>query len=359
MSNENHINRRGVLMVPLMTAFLPLLSSSPIMAQTTHRKIILDVDTGVDDAAAILIANIAPSIELLGITTVNGNTNIYNATRNSLFIKHKFSINAPVIKGADKPINGIYVEDKKFHGKDGLGDAYDMSATNVSIPNITAHDFILKTVNDNPGDVTIVSVGPSTNLALAIQKDPSFVKNVHSVVIMGGAAGFNGQMGNVSPVAEFNIFTDPEASDIVMAADWPLTMVGLDVTYSAPTYDSYFDELIKSAGEAGQFLKNINQYYINSYEKDRGVRASNQHDSMALMYLLHPEIFTTRRGKIKVSTESVFSRGQTIFCPENHSFASQEGWLERPVHQACATVNSDAFLNLFRRYINMYKNKEI
>ncbi|MEZ5756871.1 MAG: nucleoside hydrolase [Emcibacteraceae bacterium] len=356
MTQNNNINRRGVLMAPLMAALLPLLSSAPAIAQGARRKIILDVDTGVDDAAAILIANIAPSVELLGITSVNGNTNINNATRNSVFIKQKFNIKAPVLKGADKPINGIYVEDKKFHGKDGLGDAYDMSATDLSVPKITAHEFIIKTVNENPGEVTIVSVGPSTNLALAIQKEPDFVKKVHSVVIMGGAAGFNGQMGNVSPVAEFNIFTDPEASDIVMEADWPLTMVGLDVTYSAPTYDSYFDELVKSASEAGQFIKNINQYYINSYEKDRGVRASNQHDSMALMYLLHPEIFTTRRGKIKVSTESAFSRGQTIFCPEEHSFASQEGWRERPVHQACATVNSDAFLNLFRQYINMYRN---
>mgnify|MGYP000176861926 FL=1 len=354
MRNRKFFNRRDILITPLAASLLPLAASAAINHSSNRKKIILDVDTGVDDAAAILMANISPKIELLGITTVSGNTSLSNATRNTLFIRDKFDIKAPVIKGADRPVNGVLVEDKKFHGYDGLGDAYDMENTDLSVPEISARDFIASTVFSNPGEVTIVSVGPSTNLALAIDKYPELAKNVQSVVMMGGAAGFNGNMGNVSPVAEFNVFTDPEAADIVLGAEWPVTMVGLDVTYSAPTDEAFFDKLIEISGEVGQFIKNINEYYMASYEKDRGVRASNQHDAMALMYLLHPEIFTTQSGKIKVSTESIFSRGQTIFCPENHGFSSQIGWVDRPVQKVCATVDQDVFLDLFQRIISRY-----
>ena len=356
MTNRRFFNRRDVLITPLVASLLPLVASAGINPGSSPTKIILDVDTGVDDAAAILLANIASKIELLGITTVSGNTSLSNATRNTLFIKDKFDIKAPVIKGADRPVNGVLVEDKKFHGYDGLGDAYDMEGTDLSVPKISAHKFIAETVFSNPGEVTIVSVGPSTNLALAIDKYPKLAKNVQSVVMMGGAAGFNGDMGNVSPVAEFNVFTDPEAADIVLGAEWPVVMVGLDVTYSAPTDEAFFDKLIEVSGEAGQFIKNINEYYMASYEKDRGVRASNQHDAMALMYLLYPEIFTTQSGKIKVSTESIFSRGQTIFCPEDHGFASQKGWSERPVQKGCASVDHKAFLDLFQQTLSNYKN---
>ncbi len=356
MIKKDLISRRGVLLAPLVAAFLPLLTSYVSSKEMPKRKIILDVDTGVDDAAAILIANISTKIDLLGITTVSGNTSLYNATRNTQFIKNKFDIKAPIIKGADKPINGILVDDKKFHGHDGLGDAYNMDDVDLSAVEADAPDFIAKNVLSNPGEITIVSVGPSTNLALALKRYPKIKKDVHSVVMMGGAAGLNGDMGNVSPVAEFNVFTDPEAADIILGGDWPVTMVGLDVTYSAPTNDAFFNKLIDVGGEAGKFITNVNQYYISSYEEERGVRASNQHDAMALMYLLHPEIFTVVRGKLKVSTESIFSRGQTIFCPENHGFATKPGWIERPVQNVCATVNKQAFLNLFTQTISNYNN---
>lgn len=195
------------------------------------QKIIFDTDPGIDDAMALLFIEASPALDLLAITTIFGNADIETTTRNALYLKQRFGLSAPVYKGTDKPLTRPRNPSPTFvHGENGLGDVELTGLVPAQPEAKPAYQAIIDIARQHPGEVTLVAVGPLTNLALALKADPEVATLLKAVVIMGGAFGVAGKPGNVTPVAEANIWNDPEAADLVFTAPWALTAVSLDVT---------------------------------------------------------------------------------------------------------------------------------
>jgi len=309
-------------------------------------KVIFDTDPGIDDAMALLFLAASPEVELIGITTTFGNGTIETTTRNALYLAERFGIAAPVARGAGVPLVGEPGDPPDFvHGGNGLG--------NVELPAIIArqpdprpaHKLIIDLVRANPGEVEIVAVGRMTNLALALREDPGIAALVKQVVIMGGAFGINGVLGNVTPAAEANIWGDPLAADEVTAAAWPLTMVGLDVTQQTRMPTEYLRALADDGGEAGQFIWDISRFYEDFHQKG-GVDSIFVHDSSAVAYLLRPELFETRLGAIRVVSDGL-AFGMTIQKPASVSYPPGD-WDGRPAHRVCTGVNAEGLRQLYR-----------
>lgn len=316
-----------------------------------RHRIILDVDLGIDDAFALLLAHYSPAIDLVGITTCFGNATISKGTRNCLYMKEQFGIEAAVYRGAAEPLLHAIGEPPTFvHGEDGLGDVEEQIDPTIREADLSAPDFMVQTIMENPGEITVVSVGPVTNLMLARILEPRIVSNVKEVVVMGGAVGFEGERGNITTVAEANAWNDPHAMDSMFKFNWPVVMVGLDVTYTADASmdQAYLDRLAESAGKPGTFLERINRYYMKFYEQSRGVSATFQHDSIAVAYAISPALFEIKRGKVKVLTDGA-ARGQTIFCPEGHHTFGDPEWADLPTHSVCTKLNGPGFLDLYEQ----------
>lgn len=319
-----------------------------LAGQATARSIILDLDIGIDDAFALLFAHYSPDVDLAGVTTLYGNTTRDKSLKNGLYIKERFGIEAEVYRGAAAALHHPLGPPPAFvHGEDGLGDTETIAPT-IEAPDLSAAEFIARTVMSRPGEVTLIAVGPMTNLALARLIEPAIVDNVREVIVMGGAIGFGGELGNATTVGEANAWNDAHAMDSLFRYSWPVTMVGLDVTYepTAAMDPDYLQHLRESAGDAGAFLERISRQYRRFYKEARGVDTTFQHDSIAVAYAIAPEIFEVRRGKVRVQTDGV-ARGQTIFCPEGHHNAEDPEWKERPVQTVCSALNGGAFLKMF------------
>ena len=309
-------------------------------------KVIFDTDPGVDDAMALLFLHHSPDVELLAVTTTFGNATIETTTRNALYLCERFGIDVPVARGAGAPLVGDAAEPPDFvHGRNGLGDV-DLPAEVGRRPDPrTAHQLIIDLVRAQPGEVEIVAVGRMTYLALALRQDPAIAGLVKQVVIMGGAFGFRGVMGNVTPAAEANIIGDPLAADEVTGAGWPLTMVGLDVTQATQMSTDYLRALAQDGGDSGRFVWEISRFYEDFHHKG-GVSSIFVHDSSAVAYLLQPQLFTTRTGSIRVLTEGL-GFGQTIQKPDGVSFPPG-AWDGRPSHRVCVDVDSEGVRQLYR-----------
>lgn len=317
------------------------------------KKIILDTDPGIDDAMAILFAEAHPEIELMGITTVYGNATIDNGTQNALYLKQKFGMNALVAKGTDKPL----VRDPVgatvvVHGKAGFGDVKAPSALDVSEIEKPAYQFIIDSVRAEPGEITLVAVGPLTNLALALEAAPDIVELVKEVVIMGGAFGENDHRGNVTPFAEANIHDDPHAADKVFTASWPVTVIGLDVTEESFFTAQYLDDLRGDAGEAGQFIWDVSRYYLKFYSEKVGMEGCHVHDPSAIAYVIQPSLFECRSGAIRVVTDGP-AEGMTIQKSDQRSYMNDE-WSSFPAQKVGIKVNDEALLSLYRETLVRY-----
>lgn len=316
------------------------------MTSAAPIKVIYDTDPGIDDAMALLFLEYAPEIDLVGITTVLGNASIDTTTRNALFLKQYFDIAAPVARGADRPlVLEPADEPHHIHGVNGLGDVPIPETLDVTEHELPAHRFIIDMVRKFPHEITIVAVGRMTNLALALREDPGIAELVKEVVIMGGAFGYSGHSGNVTPVAEANIIGDPHAADEMFAAKWPIVVVGLDVTQECVMTTAYMQELREKAGKAGQFCWDISRVYEDFYRAATGIDGIFVHDSSAVAYLLDPSLFATRTGPIKVVTEGI-AIGQTIQKPSTRSFPPTP-WDGLPDHTICTAVDGPRFLDLY------------
>lgn len=311
--------------------------------------VIFDTDPGVDDALALLFALAHPDIEMLGITTVFGNVEVPQATANALLLTHLCDRDVAVAQGAGKPWRKAPHPPPAFiHGADGLGElALTRPATRCA-DSRNAADFIADTVMARPGEVSLVAVGPLTNLADALTLQPDLPKHVKSVVIMGGTVL---EPGNVSPVAEANVWNDPDAADQVFTAGWPLTMVGLDVTHRVVVTV----EMLERVAAAHQHpvtdaLLHAFRFYANFYATRHGhlvtQPGSYAHDLLAFMYLLHPDYFGTESGVIRVALEGL-AQGQTMMCRQPFMHYAQAGWeANLPQSKACMSVQSQACLSL-------------
>ena len=311
----------------------------------TATKIIFDTDPGIDDAMALLFAHHAPDIEIVGVTTVLGNGSIETVTENALHICERFGIDTNVYQGAAAPLFVASDEPPAFvHGDDGLGNINAPDST-LSVGAQSAAGFIVDTILKHPHEITLVAVGRLTNLAMALRINPAIASLVKAVIVMGGALGSNEHTGNVTPVAEANIFGDPHAADIVMTALWPLTLVGLDVTMTCIMRTERLARIRESAGQTGEFIWDITRHYEDYYRQTRGVDGFPVHDSCAIAYALAPELFQTLTGALRVSTEGI-TRGQTILVPAGKKFPPS-GWDEVPHSHGCVKVDAAALLDLY------------
>jgi inosine-uridine nucleoside N-ribohydrolase len=272
----------------------------------TH-KILIDTDPGIDDAMAIFYAALHPDIEIVGMTSIFGNVTTNIAVRNAIVLAEKVGQPIPVAKGADKPLvmepNDVsdYV-----HGVEGFG---TMAAQPIkSKPlNEPAHEFICRMINENPGEIILCPIGPLTNIALALEHDPTIVTKAKAVYIMGG--GLN--QGNVTEFAEANIWNDPHAADAVFEANWIVTMVGLDVTTRVQCVPTDFVKLAVSAPEIGGFLNEAVQFYMDFYATHYGKRGCDMHDPTAIIAITDPQYFTIENHALEVIVDGA-RVGQTL-----------------------------------------------
>ena len=311
---------------------------------------IFDTDPGVDDAMALILALASPEIHLLGVTTVFGNNAVSQTTRNALRILEASgragAVDVPVVAGAAEPL----VRPKRthvsfIHGVDGLGgetpDLEDRAATTWAGG---AAGFIADTVRAHPGEVTLVAVGPLTNLALALLLEPRLPSLVKQVVIMGGAVDCP---GNATPVGEANLVSDPEAAARVLGAGWqqPVVMVGLDVTLQTQMTAAYLRDLAATGTPSAQFIGRITPVYYRFYTELVGLPGMPNHDPSALAYVLDPTLFQVERVRLHVETQGRCA-GQTV--PDRRR---RNQWPDLPEVDVCLGVDSDRFLALYRERV--------
>ena len=219
------------------------------------KKIIIDCDPGHDDAVAIMLAAASDEIDILGITCVAGNATLDNTKSNALKICSLINkTNIPIFAGSNKPMILDLVTAEHVHGKSGLdieGNKINV-AKNYSIQNLDAIDFIIKTFLEESEPIYLCPMGPLTNIALALIKEPSIKKNIKKIVFMGGVGM---SLGNITPTSEFNIYVDPHAADIVLKSGIPLVMMGLDVTHKVMVNNQIIEEIKKNGNTASFFLQ--------------------------------------------------------------------------------------------------------
>lgn len=334
---------RRVALWSVVFALACLGQVSPAAAEErTPVKVIIDADPGVDDSMAILFALQSNAVEVMGITTVFGNVTIENATANALTLVDLAGASVPVARGAERPLVKPRREPPTFvHGSDGLGEAGLQNPAGEPVEQ-TGAELIVDLARQHPGEITLVPVGPLTNIALALAIEPKLPELIKEVVLMGGAARVE---GNVSPVAEANIFGDPHAADIVFTAPWRVVMVGLDVTTVVRTRDDLLARLAKADPEVGGFIWKITRFYKRFYES-RGVTGGfYTHDPSAVAYVIDPTLFETRTARVRVAPDG-FAEGQTITtfgAPPDFWTA----WASAPDVEVCVGVDDQRMLALY------------
>lgn len=311
------------------------------------KKIIIDTDPGVDDAMAILFALKSPEVDLVGLTTVFGNVYTDQATQNALrLVEFAKRPDIPVAQGATLPlvVPLSYVADF-VHGADGLGHTHPPPPQGQALAKPAAQ-FVVEMVMNNPGQITLVAVGPLTNLALALALEPRLVDHVAEVVIMGGAATVG---GNVNPAAEANIFHDPHAADLVFTAGWPVTMVGLDVTTKTIMSDAYLDSFKAAGTRTTRFIYDISRFYVDFFHQEVGLAGIHTHDPSAVAYVINPTLFTTERAPVRVITEGL-AQGQTLLDRQQR-WREPNPWTGQPLTNVCLDVDSPRLLALYHQRI--------
>ncbi|MGL6108603.1 MAG: nucleoside hydrolase [Rubrivivax sp.] len=309
-------------------------------------RILFDTDPGIDDAMALLMLARDARAELVGISTVFGNAPVDITTANALALCHRFGIHVPVARGAALPLARAAREfPVEIHGRDGLGDVTPRASHGRAHEAVDAARFICDMARAHRGELTLVAVGPLTNLALALVLDPELPRHVRQVVVMGGAFGTLGHGGNVTPVAEANVICDPHAADTVFGATWPVTIVGLDVTHQVLMSTSYLDALGEHGGAPGRFIRDITRTYERFYVRRTG-GGIFAHDASAVACALDASRFQVQHGAVRVVTEGM-AVGQTIQARRGMQFAARD-WDGMPEQSACVAVDAPGVLADFR-----------
>ncbi len=310
------------------------------------KKVIFDTDPGIDDAMALLFLKKSSSVEIVGVTSSFGNGTIETTTANALFLCDMFGIDAPVAKGAAKPLSGkAGAPAHHVHGHDALGDLPTAPVSRRIPHDLTADAFIVEMVRRHPHQISIVAVARMTNLALALRRDPTIASLVKEVIVMGGAFGFHGHSGNVGPVTEANIGGDPLAADEVFGADWPVTLVGLDVTQEVIMPTAMVERLGDHGGLEGRFIRDIARFYLDFHRDSEDLDGMFVHDSSAVACLLDPTLFKTRQGPIRI-VQSGIAAGQTIQKPDAKK-NTPAAWANRPSQTICIGVEPRRLLDLY------------
>lgn len=299
-------------------------------------KIILDVDPGIDDAMAIALASKWPNVELLGLTTVAGNLSLEKTTSNAGKILNLLGEKCKVYSGMSEPLVRKLHTAEHIHGPTGLGYA-DLPEVKEYISPKHAVDFIIEQVNKYPGEVRIIAVGPLTNIAVAIKKDPSLVDKVNGIYVMGGAVF---TQGNVTPAAEFNIYADPESAQIVFNCGAEVTLVGLDVTLKALLTREHLDILQLKGGKLGQSIADMTKFYLERYKDHNKLAGCALHDPLAVGVALDETLVEKELIYVAVETAGEYTRGATI--GDTHGRFGH-----KPNIYVCTEIDSERFLRMF------------
>lgn len=274
------------------------------------RKIIIDTDPGQDDAVAILLALASPELDVLGITCVAGNVPLPLTQRNALTICELAGrTDMRVFAGCDRPLVRKLVTAENVHGKTGL-DGVTLPEPVMALQDQHAVDFIIDTLRAEPaGTVTLVPIGPLTNIATAFQRAPEIVERVQEIVLMGGAYF---EVGNVTPAAEFNIYVDPQAADIVFRSGVPLVVMPLDVTHKALTSRARVDAFAALPAPVGPVVASWLDFFERFDIEKYGSQGGPLHDPCTIAYLLDPGMFDGRHINVTVEVDSELTMGMTV-----------------------------------------------
>ncbi len=273
-----------------------------------RKKVILDVDTGIDDAIGIMLASRSPELEIIGITVVAGNAELSNTFTNTLKICDFINLdNIPVAAGMSKPLFRELLTAKHVHGITGLGGA-NLPPTELSPSPQHAVDFLISTLLGSEEQITIIATAPLTNLAMAILREPKIKDRIEEIFIMGGAIG----LGNITPSAEFNIYVDPEAAHIILTSGIPITMIGLDVTNKALLTAKYLKEIETRKTPMAKLLFHLLSFLLQFHTKTEKRRGCPLHDPCAVAAAIDRDLFVTKHVWVDVETESTLTRGRTV-----------------------------------------------
>jgi inosine-uridine nucleoside N-ribohydrolase len=324
-----------------------------------HNKtmpVIIDTDGGVDDALALIMALNSPQLDLKAVTVVAGNINVDQAANNVLRV---VSIVEPdtlpiVAKGCEKPLEKLPFNAAGIHGADGLGelDRFQEADGTPRYPQLTmkpseenAIDVLLKAAQEYGESLTIIALGPLTNLATAIQKDSATIQKVGTIVIMGGAVTVP---GNITAAAEFNFFVDPDAAQIVMESGIPLTLVGLDVAMKAPLSRQVVeDNLQRRPSKVSQFIADCTEIYMAFYRDNEGFYGCYLHDPLAMAVAIDPSLVTTESLYMMVETQGRFTTGMSLADRRDR----RDEKTNPPNVDACLDVDTKRFMQLFDQLV--------
>ncbi len=308
----------------------------------TH-PLLMDVDTGIDDALALLLAVRSPELELIGVGTVAGNVDPQLAATNTLRVLEVAGANdVPVAIGAAAPLLEPWADVGWIHGEDGMGNTAQPTPTGAPSAEGAVHQ-LLRLSHEHAGRLVIVAIGPLTNLALALRLDPTVAARIGRLVIMGGSVRDGGNRGAWT---EANIGVDPEAAAIVFDAPVARTMVGLDVTMQTRIDDADVAMFAASGDPAAELAAAILPHYLDVYEATSGIRACAMHDPLAVAVAARPSLVGTRRLPLRVETAGRFTRGMTVVDQRGPRAARDDP--DAPTTDVALTVDTEAFLALLR-----------
>jgi inosine-uridine nucleoside N-ribohydrolase len=305
------------------------------------RRIILDTDPGIDDALALMLALASPEVRIEAVTTVSGNVHVDFTTRNALALLELLGRgDIPVARGSAWPLLRKPVDAAFVHGDNGLGQV-ELPEPHIKTVGKHAIDVIIETILSAPGEISLVAIGPLTNIALAARREPAIIQQVREVVIMGGALLVP---GNGTPTAEFNIFADPHAAHIVLHAGWPVRLVALDVTMQTPLQREQVATLVRSGSPVMRVIKQMLDFYFDVFAPAYGVTAFHMHDPLSLAAAFRPELLNWKPVYVDVELQSSLTMGETVaFFGRPH--------IPPPNVLAAVGVDTEQFIQLFMQRI--------
>lgn len=298
----------GALRAPANKAFPALAFAAPAPGATAVQRIIIDTDPGVDDALAILLALRSPELKVEAITPVAGNVPLDYTLPNALrLVEIAGRPDIPVAAGASHPLVRNLITAAHVHGNNGLA-GVEFPAPKIKPVRESATEIIRRVVRSSPGEITVVAVGPLTNVATALRADPELAGMLRAIVIMGGSLSG----GNATPAAEFNLYADPEAARIVFDAGVPLTMVGLDVTRKVLFTPEHLKILQAGTTPWSQAAARIMAATIENLNRGPHPMLEAMHDPLTVANLIDPGILTLRDYYVEVETQGEFTSGETV-----------------------------------------------
>jgi purine nucleosidase len=303
-----------VLRLAILVGSLLICAALAFGASQESRKIIIDTDPGADDAMAILLALNSPELDVKALTVVAGNVVVEQGLENALkLVSLGGRCDVCVARGAQQPLVQKLTTAEFFHGKNGLGDV-ELPAPACHADTRFAPNLIIEIVHQYPHEITLVPIGPLTNIALAVSKDPSIVPLVKEVVLMGGAISG----GNATAAAEANIYNDPEAARVVFEASWPLTMVGLNVTEKTLFTRADLNQLAKTHGRENDFAVGVLKFMVDLAGR-LGADGIPMHDPLAVGAVIDRSLITTQDMRVEIETRGEHTRGETVASRHNSS----------------------------------------